>query len=217
MWWEDHIPIFPCPIPHGIGLRHPFSILYLYTVALRTYLWVLVTVFVVFLQDKEKKEPVEKMETTETTPTNSQEATPTQEEVPPTPQAAVAEGGKSSEVANEEKMDTAEVVKPASKGGKPASDAVKPASEGSEKAEGGKEKKMEPEPDFEMLSNPARVLPQQVGKDHSWVYIVLIILLRGERSFSSRSLNPSKSSEMHTEWKFLPDGSRFIELLIYLI
>ncbi len=86
------------------------------------------------------------------------EATPTEGEAPPTPKAVIIEAGGNPEEGSE-KMDTSDLTKLASE-----SDKKPEGQKEAEKPEGRKEaeKKAEPEPEFEMLCNPARVLPQQV-------------------------------------------------------
>ena len=77
------------------------------------------------------------------------------------------DGARGSE-GGEDKMDTSTAEKePAKKGegsGKKGEGSGKKG-EGSGKKEG--DKKVEPEPDFELLSNPTRVLTQQVSPEHA--------------------------------------------------
>ena len=113
------------------------------------------------VQDKadDKKESTgEKMDAASSTPVEKEsDKTPPEEPAKDSDEKSTAGSSQSAEGGGEgEKMEVVEGgAGEAGEGGKKS----KGEGEGKEK----EEKKKEPEPDFEVLSNPARVLPQQVS------------------------------------------------------
>lgn len=98
-----------------------------------------------------------------------------------------------SGTSKEEKMDTGDAA-----GGEKESTATKPADTKSDPAE-----KKEAEPNFQMLSNPARVLPQQVrGMETCWDSLYHQELSNSIRSPESRAYTYCYYC-MHMWWAWL--------------